>query len=277
MTDKENGVSPVIGVMLMIVVTIVIAAVVSAIAGDIGSEKKAGPSVSLDAQTKYSLGSSAPCPVTTLTITYTKPDGTTYTRQKTTCKGSMLGVNRDGLVFTHEGGDPIDLKDLQLKISSGDIDYTLDYYNVKNGVPVLGLCNSGSPKGDCGANGYISDLSVYSATDTRWNGYTADQIMAEFPSRYFYKLGPDGLIADDTIIRPGDSFIWLVDNNFFASGKTGDAAAASRASYWVISTYDKNGNYASFAIERGINDRWELSHKPSGESLARGVIEWPNT
>ena len=278
MTDKENGVSPVIGVMLMIVVTIVIAAVIAALAGGIGSEKKAGPSVSLGAQTEFSyLGSQEPCPVATLTITYTRPDGSTYKATKTTCSGNELGINRDGILFTHEGGDPIDLKDLEMTIASGDADYTLDYSNVKYAVPALGLCNSGVPTGNCGTNGYISNLSVYSATNTQWNSYTAAQIMPEFPNRYFYKLGPNGLVTNDTIIRPGDSFMWLVDDNYYPAIVQGANRNALRASYWTIATYDQNGNKESFAIERGVDTKWELSDKPSGETLAHGEIEWPNT
>ncbi len=49
---REDAVSPVIGVMLMIVVTIIIAAVVSAFAGDLssGSEKKTTPVASIQCQ-----------------------------------------------------------------------------------------------------------------------------------------------------------------------------------------------------------------------------------
>lgn len=46
---KEDAVSPVIGVMLMLVVTIVIAAVVAAFAGGLATETEATPVVVLDA------------------------------------------------------------------------------------------------------------------------------------------------------------------------------------------------------------------------------------
>ena len=46
---KEDAVSPVIGVMLMLVVTIVIAAVVAAFAGGLATETEATPIVVLDA------------------------------------------------------------------------------------------------------------------------------------------------------------------------------------------------------------------------------------
>ena len=47
-TNKEDAVSPVIGVMLMLVVTIVIAAVVAAFAGGLATETEATPITVLD-------------------------------------------------------------------------------------------------------------------------------------------------------------------------------------------------------------------------------------
>ncbi|MDV0443138.1 type IV pilin N-terminal domain-containing protein [Methanorbis rubei] len=44
---KEDGISPVVGVMLMLVVTIIIAAVVSSFASGIGTSSQAAPTVSL--------------------------------------------------------------------------------------------------------------------------------------------------------------------------------------------------------------------------------------
>ena len=52
---KEDAVSPVIGVMLMLVVTIVIAAVVAAFAGGIATDTEPTPSVVLEA-TVYDMG-----------------------------------------------------------------------------------------------------------------------------------------------------------------------------------------------------------------------------
>jgi len=47
---NENAVSPVVGVMLMLVVTIIIAAVVSAFAGGLGQGSAKAPQVSIDAE-----------------------------------------------------------------------------------------------------------------------------------------------------------------------------------------------------------------------------------
>ncbi len=51
---KEDAVSPVVGVMLMLVVTIIIAAVVSGFAGGLASGTKAAPSASIE--TKIAIG-----------------------------------------------------------------------------------------------------------------------------------------------------------------------------------------------------------------------------
>ena len=51
---NEDAVSPVIGVMLMLVVTIVIAAVVAAFAGGLGSDVEMAPTAALDISAKTS-------------------------------------------------------------------------------------------------------------------------------------------------------------------------------------------------------------------------------
>jgi hypothetical protein len=204
MVDNDCGVSPVLGVMLMLVVTIIIAAVVSAVAGDLGSEKKAGPSASLSSQLKYSpTGVAAPNPTVTITLTYTKPDGSTYTKAMKVGASSGgspgIGVNQDGLIFTHQGGDPIDLKDLQLDVSGSDLNIILDYSCTKGGsgwggsqlVPALGQYDSSG-------GGTVTDISA----DNAWSSYTAEQIQRLIPNKYFYKIGPDGIDMEDTIIGP---------------------------------------------------------------------------
>ncbi|MCK9632665.1 MAG: type IV pilin N-terminal domain-containing protein [Methanoregula sp.] len=78
----EDAVSPVIGVMLMIVVTIIIAAIVSAFAGGLAGDQKKTPSVQIDVQLREDLDSS----------------GSAYTK----------------LVLTHMGGDILTTRDLRI-------------------------------------------------------------------------------------------------------------------------------------------------------------------
>ena len=72
---KESAVSPVIGVMLMLVVTIIIAAVVSGFAGGLAGKEKAAPSLSMDVQADSSTGK---------------------------------------ITFSHLGGDTVNTKDLEI-------------------------------------------------------------------------------------------------------------------------------------------------------------------
>ena len=76
---KEEAVSPVIGVMLMIVVTVIIAAVVSAFAGGYSDDDRKAPTAVIS------------------------------------CKATG-----DGLLFTHESGDFIDLVDVIVVLTNGE-------------------------------------------------------------------------------------------------------------------------------------------------------------
>jgi archaeal type IV pilus assembly protein PilA len=79
-THKDRAVSPVVGVMLMLVVTIIIAAVVSAFSGGLVTSQKKVPSASI--QATYSI--------------------------------------TDGMVIRHMGGDPLATSDLVFTIEDGN-------------------------------------------------------------------------------------------------------------------------------------------------------------
>jgi FlaG/FlaF family flagellin (archaellin) len=74
--NNEDAVSPVVGVMLMLVVTIIIAAVVSAFAGGLGSSQSRIPQVSISAE--YSVS--------------------------------------NGMMISHDGGDPLTIGDFKILI-----------------------------------------------------------------------------------------------------------------------------------------------------------------
>lgn len=76
---NEDAVSPVIGVMLMIVVTVIIAAVVSGFAGGYADDDRKAPMAAIS------------------------------------CK-----VTENGLLFTHESGDYIDLADVIVVLTNGE-------------------------------------------------------------------------------------------------------------------------------------------------------------
>ncbi|OPX71223.1 MAG: hypothetical protein A4E36_00141 [Methanoregulaceae archaeon PtaB.Bin009] len=80
---KEDAVSPVVGVMLMLVVTIIIAAVVSGFAGGLATGKEKAPQVSLETHIQLT--------------------------------GSMVGA--PSMIIKHLGGDPVNTKDVKIVTS----------------------------------------------------------------------------------------------------------------------------------------------------------------
>ena len=80
-SHKENAVSPVVGIMLMLVVTIIIAALVSAFAGSTAQTTKQAPQATIQ--------------------------GTAY-------------VNSNLIVLTHKGGDELATANIQIVIKKGD-------------------------------------------------------------------------------------------------------------------------------------------------------------
>jgi archaeal type IV pilus assembly protein PilA len=81
--QDEHAVSPVVGVMLMLVVTIIIAAVVSAFAGGLSSGTQKAPQASIDVQIKTGID-------------------------------DTMGGTTDKMTFTELSGDPIQTKDLAI-------------------------------------------------------------------------------------------------------------------------------------------------------------------
>lgn len=86
-SHADDGVSPVIGVMLMIVVTIIVAAIVSAFAGGYTSAEKKAPTMVLSSRVLYGTGEGE------------FPNG--------------------GLLFTHESGNEVFLNSTYLVLANG--------------------------------------------------------------------------------------------------------------------------------------------------------------
>jgi hypothetical protein len=93
MVDREAAVSPVVGVMLMLVVTVIIAAVVSSFAGGLANDEAKAP----DAQIKF--------------------------------VGPVLTRGFQSLEFEHAGGDPIDMRDLQIQLRCGNTQCEFGYFD----------------------------------------------------------------------------------------------------------------------------------------------------
>ncbi len=134
---KEDAVSPVVGVMLMLVVTIIIAAVVSGFAGGLATGKEKAPQVSLDTHIQLT--------------------------------GGMAGA--PSMIIKHMGGDPINTKDTKLVTSwvnsSGDYHVQSTVAAQYNSTPQVYFESTGET-----ANYTLSSLNVkytYGAGYTYYN------------------------------------------------------------------------------------------------------------
>lgn len=108
MKKTEDAVSPVVGIMLMLVVTIIIAAVVSTMAGGLMTSTEPAPQVTF-----------------TTASTIEKIPDTDKTNAEPDV-GSTTAAN--GIVFRHMGGDTISLNNIKVQLgsSSKQMTFTLD-------------------------------------------------------------------------------------------------------------------------------------------------------
>lgn len=145
----DNAVSPVVGVMLMLVVTIIIAAVVSAFAGGLSSSQQKTPQVTITA--------------TPVIQAFGDTDTTNSAANYPT---DFTAAN--GIEFENAGGDTFQLSDINLVLESGGTKYTITPTDKLNDPTVAG---SGGWGADLPANltdgGYylkVGDTSKYDKT-----------------------------------------------------------------------------------------------------------------
>lgn len=106
MNYSEDAVSPVVGVMLMLVVTIIIAAVVAAFSGGLGSDSSSAPIATLK--------------VTPVIEAIEDTDKTNWEEDY------PAGFSADnGLLFEHNGGDSFDLSDIKVQLQYLDTKTTI--------------------------------------------------------------------------------------------------------------------------------------------------------
>jgi len=103
---KDSAVSPVVGVMLMLVVTIIVAAVVAAFVGGITSDEQIAPSVNFDVS--YAAG------ISDTDKTNSVPD---Y---------SSSASKNNGFVFKLLGGDSVQLDKIKIMLTSDGSSITFD-------------------------------------------------------------------------------------------------------------------------------------------------------
>ncbi|MDO9036134.1 MAG: type IV pilin N-terminal domain-containing protein [Methanoregula sp.] len=132
---NNNAVSPVVGVMLMLVVTIIIAAVVSAFAGGLGGSQQKTPQVTLAAEPIIqNIEGSYPG---------THPSGWTAA---------------NGIEFENTGGDTFKLSDINIQLEGNSNKYTI--------TPADKISSGTCLPNDIKSGGYFQKIGRSSASDT---------------------------------------------------------------------------------------------------------------
>jgi hypothetical protein len=180
---KDDAVSPVVGVMLMLVVTIVIAAMVSAFAGGLGSNQEKVPQASIVAKEVVIQGvrdtdSSAP-PGGAYGEGFARPD-----------QGETNAAPDIYVLFQHNGGDSLNLDRVEMHLS-------------KLSEPQVGTLISRALTPQTGPNlvasqstngATIGDKSLISGFSQSWSKY-----LEKYPDK------------TSTVITPGDQFVLHAD------------------------------------------------------------------
>jgi len=124
---RDQAVSPVVGVMLMLVVTIIIAAVVSAFAGGMGTDQHKTPQVTLSAK---SVIQNIQGTIDPTSYVETYPTGFTAA---------------NGIQFENTGGDTFSLNDIEIQLQSEDTKYTIKPTDTLPNTSILtpGITNGG--------------------------------------------------------------------------------------------------------------------------------------
>lgn len=165
---NNEAVSPVVGVMLMLVVTIIIAAVVSGFAGGMASQQKMAPQVSIIAE-----------PVVKNFADEDK------TNSEADYPSSEFTAN-NGIMFENAGGDTFSLSGIEIQLSSGSTKYTLSFLDEVD---------------------YSSNWTCLKENVTAVTKFEYDEFWNSVPASWshFAKIG--GSSIQDISIAPGDKFM----------------------------------------------------------------------
>ena len=112
---NDDAVSPVVGVMLMLVITIIIAAVVSAFAGGVLTDVDAPPQVTFS--------------VTGVIDKITDND-------QTNAEPDSPSKANNGIMFRHTGGDTLFLEDITVQLKSADTQMNFNMGVVRNSASI---------------------------------------------------------------------------------------------------------------------------------------------
>jgi len=179
---KDNAVSPVIGVMLMLVVTIIIAALVSSFSGSIASGQKQAPQLTFE--------------VTPL-ITEVRDNDPTNEVPDYPATWNVI----NGITFRHTGGDPISLRDITVQLKNRDTTVIVIGYDTAFDPSQLKYCADASK--------LLEKDDTYSRYFGRVGGGTNDVLM---PGDAFI-LAADGCYdnSESTSVEKGRFITWTPD------------------------------------------------------------------
>ena len=186
MIQKDDAVSPVIGVMLMLVVTIIIAAVVSAFAGGLAGDTQKAPQASVVA-TDFAVKG-------VVDTNQTNAYGQGLARPDQGEDNSAADIH---VVFEHMGGDSLNLDAIEIdlgKLSEPQVGSLVSRALEPQKGPKMN-----TTQGDFGT---IGDKEKISGWSKGWNEY-----LRKYPDN------------SSVIIKPGDRFVLHADYGAVKDGK----------------------------------------------------------
>ena len=180
---KDDAVSPVVGVMLMLVVTIIIAALVSSFSGSLAHDQKQPPQVTVE-----------------ITPVITQICDTDPTNEVPDYPANFKVIN--GINLRHIGGEPFSLKDIAIQLKSRDTVIVVSYETVFD-PSQLKYCADASK--------LLAKDSVYSRYFELIGGGSSDVIM---PGDAFI-LAADGCYdnSEGNNVEKGKFITWTPDGS----------------------------------------------------------------
>ena len=227
--SSENAVSPVVGVMLMLVVTIIIAAVVSGFAGGLVGNTQAAPNAVFDVEL-YALHANS--------------------------MGSSDVCYSPLMVIEHKSGDVLPTKDLKI----------ITYFTNASGVLITGGID-GSEWGNPDETINVSSNIIYKGV-TYTSDYEMAPMHLSDMNRYGYASGDPGCWFgnESAILRPGDVMTTLAGYAINVACTTVNDPGVSYIisggdEYYDLADTDFSGWRTGTPVDV------KILHKPSGQYI----------
>ncbi len=237
MEKKDEAVSPVVGVMLMLVVTIIIAAVVSGFAGGLAGDNQKVPQASVTAKEVIVKGVIDTNQGAAFGQGLTRPD-----------QGSENPAADIYIIFQHNGGDPLNLDRVEMhlgKLSEPQVGTLIS----RALTPQTGPDLVASQTTNGATIGVKSQLGGYSQLNSTGWPVGWDKYLEKYPEK------------TSAIVAPGDQFVLHAD--YGARGSTNEIA-------WL-----KQGGDYPFPIKQGDVLTYDLIDLSSKKIICSGQVFIP--